>query len=161
MMKVWATVVSWQQGMALLHCDPQAACSSCATRSSCSMRTLQSTSEVAGHHLQLPSLQPLEPGQRVELGIAEGSLLRSAMLVYLTPLIGLLSGGIVSQWWLGSDLAAASGAILGGATAFWLARILARRLDEHAHYQPVVLQISLPPSAFGQQHIKAHNTGSQ
>lgn len=148
MMKVWATVVSWQQGIALLHCDPQAACSNCATRSSCSMRSLQSSSEIAGHHLQIPSLQPLEPGQRIELGITEGSLLRSAMLVYLTPLIGLLTGGVILQWWFGSDLAAASGALLGGTAAFWLARRWAKRLDEQANYQPIILQISLPQSAF-------------
>jgi positive regulator of sigma E activity len=35
------------------------------------------------HTFSVPSEQPLVAGQKVELGIAEGSLLTSAMLVYL------------------------------------------------------------------------------
>jgi len=37
--------------------------------------------------------------------------------------------------------------LLGGGLAFILARGLAHRLGEQANYQPVVLQIGLPPGA--------------
>ncbi|MGO2158767.1 MAG: SoxR reducing system RseC family protein, partial [Serratia proteamaculans] len=99
------------------------------------------------HQLQVRIEQPLEPGQRVEVGIAEGSLLRSAMLVYLTPLLGMMLGGSLLQYWLGTDASAALGALLGGVAAFMLARSLAHRLGEQANYQPIVLQIGLPPGA--------------
>ena len=69
------------------------------------------------------------------------------MLVYMTPLFGVMLGGGLLQWWLGNDAAAVLGAILGGGAAFLLARLLAKRLDEQADYQPVVLQIGLPPGA--------------
>lgn len=88
------------------------------------------------HQLQVHIDQPLEPGQRVEVGIAEGSLLRSAMLVYLTPLLGMMLGGTLLQYCFGSDASAAVGAVLGGGAAFMLARRLARRLGEQAEYQP-------------------------
>ena len=104
MMKEWATVVSWQQGVALLRCEPKAGCGSCTARSGCGARALNELVPETEHQLQVRIEQPLEPGQRVEVGIAEGSLLRSAMLVYLTPLLGMMLGGSVLQYWLGTDV---------------------------------------------------------
>ena len=49
----------------------------------------------------------------MELGIAEGSLLGSAMLVYLSPLVGLFVMGGVFQMLFGTDAAAMCGAALG------------------------------------------------
>ncbi|MEE4407830.1 MULTISPECIES: SoxR-reducing system protein RseC [unclassified Serratia (in: enterobacteria)] len=147
MMKEWATVVSWQQGVALLRCEPKAGCGSCTARSGCGARALNELVPETEHQLQVRIEQPLEPGQRVEVGIAEGSLLRSAMLVYLTPLLGMMVGGSLLQYWLGTDASAALGALLGGGAAFLLARSLAHRLGEQANYQPIVLQIGLPPGA--------------
>lgn len=147
MMKEWATVVSWQQGVALLRCEPKAGCGSCTARSGCGARALNELVPESEHHLQVQIERPLEPGQRVEVGIAESSLLRSAMLVYMTPLFGVMLGGGLLQWWLGSDSAALFGAVIGGSTAFLVARLLATRLGEQADYQPVVLQIGLPPGA--------------
>ncbi|HDJ1441279.1 TPA: SoxR-reducing system protein RseC [Serratia rubidaea] len=147
MMKEWATVVSWQQGVALLRCEPKAGCGSCKARSGCGTRALNELVPETEHQLQVQIEQPLEPGQRVEVGITEGSLLRSAMLVYLTPLLGMMLGGGVLQLWLATDGAAALGALFGGVGAFLLARKLARRLGEQDAYQPVVLQIGLPPTA--------------
>lgn len=151
MMKEWATVVSWQQGVALLRCEPKAGCGSCTARSGCGARALNELVPETEHQLQVHIDQPLEPGQRVEVGIAEGSLLRSAMLVYLTPLLGMMLGGTLLQYCFGSDASAAVGAVLGGGAAFMLARRLARRLGEQADYQPVVLQIGLPPTAMRMQ----------
>lgn len=147
MMKEWATVVSWQQGVALLRCEPKAGCGSCTARSGCGARALNELIPESEHHLQVQIEQPLEPGQRVEVGIAESSLLRSAMLVYMTPLFGVILGGGLLQWWQGSDAAALLGAVIGGSAAFLVARLLAARLGEQADYQPVVLQIGLPPGA--------------
>ena len=114
MMKEWATVVSWQQGVALLRCEPKAGCGSCTARSGCGARALNELVPETEHQLQVHIDQPLEPGQRVEVGIAEGSPLRSAMLVYLTPLLGMMLGGTLLQYCFGSDASAAVGAVLGG-----------------------------------------------
>ncbi|QCR35257.1 SoxR-reducing system protein RseC [Nissabacter sp. SGAir0207] len=148
MMKEWATVVSWENGMALLRCDPQAGCGSCNARTGCGTRTLNKLGPQPEHHLQVAIDQPLEPGQKVELGITEGSLLRSALLVYMTPLVGVLLGGGVMQMWLNSDLFALLGAVAGGMAGFLTARRLAKHSGEESQYQPVVLQIGLPPTAF-------------
>ena len=151
MIKEWATVVSWQNGIALVSCDVKASCNSCASRAGCGSRVLNKLGPQTSHTISVPSEQPLMAGQKVELGIAEGSLLRSAMLVYLTPLLGMMLGGTLLQYCFGSDASAAVGAVLGGGAAFMLARRLARHLGEQADYQPVVLQIGLPPTAMRMQ----------
>lgn len=55
----------------------------------------------------------LSARSKVELGIAEGSLLGSAMLVYMSPLAGLFLFAALFRVLFGSDLAALSGAVLG------------------------------------------------
>ncbi|ATA20976.1 RseC/MucC-like positive regulator of sigma(E) [Gibbsiella quercinecans] len=148
MMKEWATVISWQQGVAVLRCEPKAGgCGSCHARTGCGARALNELAPETQHQLQVHIAQPVVPGQRIEVGIAEGSLLRSAMLVYLAPLLGILLGAAMLQWLMGSDSAALLGALVGGGGAFLVVRRLAGRLSAQASYQPVVLQIGLPPGA--------------
>ncbi len=98
MIKEWATVVSWQNGIALVcMSDAKASCNSCASRAGCGSRVLNKLGPQTSHTISVPSEQPLMAGQKVELGIAEGSLLSSAMLVYLSPLVGLFIMGGVFQ----------------------------------------------------------------
>lgn len=143
MIKEWATVVSWQNGIALVSCDVKASCNSCASRAGCGSRVLNKLGPQTSHTISVPSEQPLMAGQKVELGIAEGSLLSSAMLVYLSPLIGLFIMGGVFQMLFGTDGAAMCGAALG-AGGFWLAKGLSRRLPR-ARWQPVILSVGLAP----------------
>ena len=145
MIKEWATVVSWQNGEALVSCDVKASCSSCASRSGCGTRVLNKLGPQTTHTIAVASDVPLEPGQKVELGIAEGSLLSSAMLVYLSPLVGLFLIASLFQVLFGSDLAALSGAILGGVGGFLIARGYSRKLAEREAWQPVILNVALAP----------------
>ena len=71
MIKEWATVVSWQNGQALVSCDVKASCSSCASRAGCGSRVLNKLGPQTTHTIVVPSAEPLAPGQKVELGIAE------------------------------------------------------------------------------------------
>lgn len=145
MIKEWATVVSWKNGLATVSCDVKASCSSCASRAGCGSRVLNKLGPQTTHTIVVPSDEPLTPGQKVELGIAEGSLLGSAMLVYMSPLAGLFIFAALFQVLFGSDIAALSGAILGGVGGFLIARGYSRKLAEREAWQPVILNIALPP----------------
>jgi sigma-E factor negative regulatory protein RseC len=146
MMKEWATVISWQNGIALLRCEPHSGCGSCNVRTGCGNHLLNELVSESEHQLQIAISQPLEPGQKVEIGISEGSLLRSAVLVYLTPLIGLIAGGALFQALLITDAFTVFGAISGACLGFLLARSLATRIAGQGDYQPAILQIGLPPA---------------
>ena len=145
MIKEWATVVSWQNGIARVSCDEKASCNSGAPRAGCGSRVLNKLGPQTSHTISVPSEQPLMAGQKVELGIAEGSLLSSAMLVYLSPLLGLFIMGGVFQMLFGTDGAAMCGAALGGLGGFWLAKGLSPTLAAREEWQPVILSVGLAP----------------
>ena len=145
MIKEWATVVSWQNGQALVSCDVKASCSSCASRAGCGSRVLNKLGPQTTHTIVVPCDEPLVPGQKVELGIAEGSLLSSALLVYMSPLVGLFLIASLFQLLFASDVAALCGAILGGIGGFLIARGYSRKFAARAEWQPIILSVALPP----------------
>lgn len=146
MIKEWATVVSWQQGVAVLRCEPLSGCGSCQSRTSCGSGLLSKAGGSAEHELTVNYQQPLVPGQKVEIGIAETSLLQSALLVYLVPLLGLMLGAVLFHAIFASELAAAAGAIIGTAASFWGVHRWSAALANSQRYQPVILQVSFPGS---------------
>ncbi|RPH26031.1 SoxR-reducing system protein RseC [Buttiauxella warmboldiae] len=148
MIKEWATVVSWQSGEALLSCDVKASCSSCASRAGCGSRILNKLGPQTTHTLSVACDTPLVAGQKVELGLAEGSLIGSALLVYISPLAGLFLVSALFQALFGTNLAAICGAVLGGVGGFLIARACSLKLSRRESWQPVILSIALPPHAF-------------
>ena len=84
----------------------------------------------------------------MELGIAEGSLLTSAMLVYLSPLAGLFVMGGVFQMLFGTDLAAMCGAALGGVGGFWLAKGVSQGLPPGKRGSPLSSALHWHPTNF-------------
>lgn len=145
MIKEWATVMSWHQGRALLRYGSSSGCSSCSARAACGSYALSKIGPNIEHQLEVEIAQPLFLGQKVEVGIPEESLLRFAMLVYLTPLFGLFFAAGLAQFAdLGQLLVAILG-ILGGFLGFFLARKIASYWRDETEFQPVILQIGLPP----------------
>lgn len=96
------------------------------------------------HTISVPCEQPLAAGQKVELGIAESSLLGSAMLVYMAPLAGLFVMASIFQVLFASDIASLCGAA-GRRRRLLVARGLSPRLAARQSWQPVILNVALPP----------------
>lgn len=147
MMREWATVVSWNNGIATLHSEIKTSCSSCSARKGCGSHMLDKLGPKNAHVMKVASAQPLAAGQQIELGIAEKSLLSSALLVYMTPLVGLFIVAGLFQALFHTDIAAVSGALLGGVGGFILAKGISTYLGKSASFQPVILSVALPPDA--------------
>ena len=145
MIKEWATVVGWHNGIAQVSCDVKASCNSCASRAGCGSRVLHKLGPQTTHTISVPSAEPLVAGQKVELGITEGSLLGSAMLVYMSPLLGLFVVAALFQVLFGTDIAALCGAVLGGVGGFLIAKGLSPRLAAKETWQPIIISVGLPP----------------
>lgn len=64
----------------------------------------------------------LAPGDRVVIGIAHGSVLKSAMRAYGLPLGLMLAGALLAQAIHPGDGAALAGMLIGGAVGWLLAR---------------------------------------
>lgn len=147
MMREWATVVAWQDGIATLHTEAKTSCNSCQARKGCGSHMLNKLGPKNAHVMQIASSKPLQPGQRIELGIKESSLLGSALLVYMTPLFGLFLVSGLFQALFSSDLAAACGALLGGIGGFIVAKGVSMKFGDREAFQPVILNIALPHDA--------------
>ena len=119
-MREWATVVAWRDGIATLHTEAKTSCNSCSARKGCGSHMLNKLGPKDAHVMEIVSATPLQPGQRVELGIKESSLVGSALLVYMTPLFGLFLLAGLFQALFHSDLAAACGALLSGQRAVFV-----------------------------------------
>ncbi|MFV0264351.1 MAG: SoxR-reducing system protein RseC [Kluyvera sp.] len=145
MIKEWATVIAWDNGVALVSCDVKASCNSCASRAGCGSRVLNKLGPQTTHTLTVPSAEPLVAGQKVELGITESSLLGSALLVYMSPLLGLFVVAGLFQVLFGTDIAALCGAVLGGVGGFLIAKGFSPRLAARETWQPVIISVGLPP----------------
>ncbi|WP_272573534.1 SoxR-reducing system protein RseC [Providencia sp. PROV259] len=151
MVKEWATVIRWQNGRALLRYGSSSGCGSCGARKTCGSYALSKIGPNTEHELEIAIEQPLVVGQKIEVGIPEGSLIRSAMLVYLTPILGLfIFAGLAQSFDFSQFLVATSG-VVGGVAGFYTARKLASHWRDDDAFQPVVLQIGLPPSELSVQ----------
>ncbi len=144
MIKEWATVISWHQGIAELRCEkPAGGCGNCSQRDGCGSRVLNDMGPDTQHLLRVKCPQPLAPGQRVEVGIPEASLIRSSLLVYMLPLVCMLLLAAVMQGIYSTDSAAITGGLAGVVGGFLLAHLAAAQLAHKPAYQPVIIQIAL------------------
>ncbi|RFT11080.1 SoxR-reducing system protein RseC [Providencia rettgeri] len=151
MVKEWATVVRWQNGRALLRYGSSSGCGSCGARKTCGSYALSKIGPNTEHELEIAIEQPLVEGQKIEVGIPEGSLIRSALLVYLTPILGLFIFAGLAQAFDFEQFWIAISGIIGGIIGFYIARRLASNWRDDEAFQPVVLQIGLPPSELSVQ----------
>lgn len=146
-----ATVVAVGDTWAQVECRRQSACGHCRQQDSCGVGAVAKAMPGHPQLLEIALTGPLSVGQQVRIGIPERSLLTSALLVYLVPLICMLLGAlagnqIFSRGWLGEDAREIIGALLGGAIGFALARWGARRLGG-GFYRPVMLGVNIPTRA--------------
>lgn len=84
----------------------------------------------------------LQPGDEVIVGLADGVLLRGALLAYLLPLALLLAGALLGEAAFagaGEEPVILSGA-LGLGLGFLAVRMMSRRLRDDARFQPVILR---------------------
>jgi sigma-E factor negative regulatory protein RseC len=137
-------VVAIEEGAVWVETLRKSTCSSCSANAGCGQGLMDKigVGRQRGFVRVLSDLQ-LALNDVVIIGISEDLLLRSAVLVYLLPLLGLLAGAL-----LASSLALTEGLVILSALASllvsWLAvRWYCRRTENDPARQPVVLRAML------------------
>lgn len=143
-----ATVVAVGDTWAQVECRRKSACGHCHQQESCGVGAIAKAMPGRPQLLEIALTAPVLVGQQVRIGIPERSLLTSALLVYMVPvlflLLGALAGKLVSvQWPVGEEPSEIIGALLGGGFGFLLARLGAKRLGG-GFYRPVMLGLNIP-----------------
>lgn len=142
MIEEQAMVVEVGDGYAWVEAQRRSACSACSSSEGCSTATLAKAWSHRSMRVRAIAHLPLQPGDHVVVGLAEGALLSGSLLVYLLPLVTLLTGAILGQSVFagaGDEPVMLSGAV-GLGVGFWAARTGSRRWQNDARFQPVVLR---------------------
>lgn len=80
-------------------------------------------------------------GQSVIVGIEEKALLKSALLLYVVPLVTMLFGAILASQVSPSDLSAMAGAVVGLLMGFFWVKVHVAGHGHYQNYQPKILRL--------------------
>lgn len=133
-----------------LSCEQQTSCSSCQSSKSCGTGIVSQAFGNKTLFWQLQTSQVLQTGEVVEIGLPEKSVLQSAALVYLLPLLFMMLGASLGSQWLAPMLDLGEGIVILTALLFmacgvWAAKHYAKVLELRSQQQVVLLRkLGLP-----------------
>lgn len=139
-----AVVIEYESGKAKVKCQSQSACGSCAAKSACGNSALSELtgSGARGEHIfTIETITPLKVGQRVEIGLSEHSLIKSALLMYCVPLFTLLFSTLLFDSLLSHELVSVFFIFISTTLSFLGVRWYAQKLNRKSAYQPVLLRV--------------------
>lgn len=123
-----ATVIRTDDSGVWLQTKVSSSCQSCSASDSCTSGVVAKAMTRRDYQFFLPNHHDLLPGQQVRIGISDGVLLKSALLVYLLPLLGFIGGagmGVLLQLTEGWQLLLA---LAAGAVGMLLARFAGQHI---------------------------------
>ncbi|OOF37023.1 SoxR reducing system RseC family protein [Rodentibacter heidelbergensis] len=142
MLKESAIVIHYENGIAKVKCQSQSACGQCAAQNSCGTASLSELNGKRGEHIfTIESMMPLREGQVVEIGLEEKSMLFSALLMYIVPLVVLLMTTGLSHYISENELSRAIVIFLFTALSFALIKRYTQKLGQKTAFQPVLLRV--------------------
>ncbi|MCK3655641.1 transcriptional regulator [Pasteurellaceae bacterium Macca] len=120
MMIEQATVIHYQQGIALIQCQRKAGCGSCSAQGSCGAKALSAlTGEKIAPQFSLSVPEPLQIGDRIEIGLAEKSLLSGVFWLYGLPLFVLMATTLLLSLLGVAEIFVALGVVFTTMATFW------------------------------------------
>ncbi|OIN08717.1 SoxR reducing system RseC family protein [Oceanisphaera psychrotolerans] len=139
-----ATVMAVHENGVEVACFSKSACGQCKQNSTCGTGLVSKALPGRDHRFVIATDLPLAVNQQVRIGIPEQSLLTSALLVYLLPLLLLLGGAGLASIGLGlGDGGTLAGAAIGGSAGFVLASRRARG-SGRIQTEPVIIGPVIP-----------------
>ena len=127
----------------------QSACDPCQLKQGCGTGSL---GRLLGHRrrpLVLETEQALQPGDRVEIGLAEAALVKASLLVYGLPLAGLILFGMSAVSLNLADWLVALASLAGLFAGHRAAAMLGGRLAS-MRWTPQLLNIDVNPGALSE-----------
>lgn len=137
-----AVVIGYDAGIAMVRCQSQSACGSCVDSKGCGTSVLSDLAGEKGrHYLQVESLTPLKIGQKVQIGLEEKSLIFTALLMYVVPLVALLLSTLLATIWVENELIVAGIDFVATAIGFVVVKQYAKRIIQQSAYKPILLRL--------------------
>ncbi|MEZ9229703.1 SoxR reducing system RseC family protein [Vibrio amylolyticus] len=142
-----------------LSCEQKTSCSSCASQKSCSTGVVSKAVGAKSLFWSVASPKSISAGQVVEIGFPEKTLLQSAVIVYILPIVFLMLGAAAAQalfvthLQLG-ELSVIASAFLSAYIGFRIAKHKASQLEQASEQQVVLLRV------LGEPIIQSSNKGA-
>ncbi|SDG64237.1 positive regulator of sigma(E), RseC/MucC [Vibrio xiamenensis] len=129
-----------------LSCEQKTSCSSCASQKSCGTGIVSKAVGSKALNWTLQTNKLVKIGQIVEIGFPERSLILSAMVVYIVPLVAMILGAVIGQWWLAPLFSGGEGVIIASSALFvglgmMVAKRLARTLEAQSGQDVVLVRV--------------------
>jgi sigma-E factor negative regulatory protein RseC len=128
---------AWVEGI------QQSACGSCSAKAGCGQHAMRQLGRKVTLWLPLQDVNGFTVGQQLVVGLPEGAILRSTLVLYGMPLIALVFGAIVGHY-----LAGEAGSIITSVLAMILGFQLARYWSQknQQQWQPHFIRHCFPPA---------------
>jgi sigma-E factor negative regulatory protein RseC len=148
MIEALATIISLDDGYAVVETQQQPACGPCASADSCSTSLLSGLFKRRYNRLTVSNPILAKPGEKVIIGLQENTLLKVSFLAYLLPLvcmilIAMLIQAVITQYgWVVGELPQVLGGLFGLIAGLFLLKLLAGQKQDEPGYQAVILRLA-------------------
>ena len=143
MIKETGTVISVEEDALWVETNQRSSCQSCAAEKGCGQGLIaRASSKTMKIRVLLDSSNQdrFYPNDRVLIGIPAGVVVSGTLMLYLLPLLTLVTGVLIGYSWSGGDGATALGGLLGLITGGLLVRLHTLRYRHDKRVHPVVLK---------------------
>ena len=140
-------VVKVEEGYAIVHTERGSSCDGCGAKASC--HALGGSDNSKTMEMKVINDIGAETGDKVKVAIDSLVLLKSSFLVYVLPLVAMITGGILGENYAKNnmpahdpDLFAGGVGILCLVVSFLFIRFWSRNLEKKREYQPRIIRIT-------------------
>ena len=144
MIKEKARVIALDSNKLVLQTDRGGSCNSCAGRQNCGSATVTKSTGKHRSEIRRPNNLEIKVGDILTLGIEEKTLIQGAILLYVAPLIMMITGCVIGDYYanvlaINNELLSILFGVAGLASTVILTRYSARLHYFQQRFEPVIL----------------------
>jgi sigma-E factor negative regulatory protein RseC len=146
MIETRAIIIRLEGNEALVESTQGGGCGNCDSENGCGSGKLSQLFCTEPRRFRVLNESNAQVGTLVQVSLAEGVLLRSALLMYMLPLASLVSGAAIGGLWMdgeSSEIFSAAGGFAGLSLGFVMAKALSSRRKLSSVAKPVILSADI------------------
>jgi sigma-E factor negative regulatory protein RseC len=139
-------VIKTKAQFAIVQVLPASGCQHCVNHHECGTANLISMFRPKYGTVKVVNQLAAQIGDQVIIGLEENSLLRTSMIFYLLPLLGLFIGAIGYEWvvvmmqWPESEILTIGASLLGLGLGLLQAQQIHAKISQNIRYYPVIIK---------------------
>lgn len=151
MITALAEVTGSGKGFLTVRCQQKTSCGNCASKNHCGTGVVSNALPGKVLDIRVPTDKNVAAGTLIEIGLEERTIVKSAVVVYILPLLFAMGGALLGQF-LASLMSAGEGviiltALLAGVVGGLVARRISQKMEQDAGIAPKLLRILGAPAS--------------